>query len=422
MTSMKRISRIFTLAAICAALFTSCKDHTFEYPGNEGTLSLGAFSLECSQEVEAVTKASAAEGTYAIFVNDEEGNQVLATTYAEVKSNNNSIKLKAGNYTLTARSTQEEVPVAEFNKPVYGASTDFSITAGKTTEIGTLTCTLLQCKVTVSYDDAFLASVTGAGAAEVEVTAGAPLSYAMTYGGSVSYDQREGYFAVNNGDNTTMKVTFRGSIDNKNQKMTAVFKNIKARQWRHIKFVKKIDAQGNATFYLTIDGYIDDEELTVNLNVESEEIIGSDPKAPIGDGGILLEFAPDCTMFSDLSSIVVPSMSTRMDLRLVATVPGGVKKFSVKIASTSEAFIKSVESAGGTTLDLIHPSEESAVVFQIVPFPHGEELLGQTSISFDLSNAQEAILAFPGTHTFTMTITDNNGCRKDCAVAMIVNE
>ena len=92
----------------------------------------------------------------------------------------------------------------------------------------------------------------------------------------------------------------------------------------------------------------------------------------------------------------------------------------MQMASTSESFISAVALAGGTTLDLINPKEEQGIVFQIVPFPHGSSLSGQTSLLFDLSAAQGPINAFPGRHTFTMEVTDMKGCRASIPVTLVV--
>ena len=43
-----------------------------------------------------------------------------------------------------------------------------------------------------------------------------------------------------------------------------------------------------------------------------------------------------------------------------------------------------------------------------------------TEVAFDLSAAQAAITAYPGTHTFVMTIVDKAYCTKKVPVAMIV--
>ena len=101
-------------------------------------------------------------------------------------------------------------------------------------------------------------------------------------------------------------------------------------------------------------------------------------------------------------------------------MPNGVAKFTVDIASTSSSFVNAVEAAQATHIDLIHPIPANDIIFQVVPFPHGEELLGQTNIAFDMSAAQEAIINYPGTHTFTMNVTDTQGCKKSISIVMVV--
>jgi hypothetical protein len=312
------------------------------------------------------------------------------------------------------------VPVAAFEQPVYGVSHPFTIVAGEVTEIEEpLVCTLLQCKVTVAYNDDFLAAVTGAGKTTVTVTTGSPLEYALN--ADTTYDQSAGYFAV--GENATMTVVFNGSIDGKTAKMTKAFTNIVAKQWRQIKFIAKKNEQGDATFDIVINDLVDDDTLNSNVSGE-EDILGDDPDAPKGDGGITL--LPDheggCDAdITDLTAIQIKPTNQPMSIKLKATVPGGVLKFTVDIESTSSAFTTAVNAATDKGhLDLISPSAANAIIFDVVPFPHGSELLGETVIPFDLSAAQEPISKYPGTHTFKMTVVDNNFCKKEIIVKMVV--
>lgn len=412
---MKKI--IFYAAAAAALLLNACSKGP-ELKSEMGYLSFADFNITCDDEV--VTKAvSPASGNYSVLVYDMEGNLVEKTTYAAVKANDNKLGIPAGEYTLVARSSEDEVPVAEFEQPVYGATTTFSIAAGETTTIGQLTCTLLQCKVTVAYSDEFLQTVTGAGSTKVSIKSGFPLEYALNADGS--YEQSAGYFAV---DGSTMEVVFSGSINGKTSKMTKAFTGITARQWRQVKFVQKKNEQGEATFEIVINDLVDDETLNNNIS-SAEDILGEDPEAPKGDGGIDLAFdyAAGCdAQLTDLTAMqIVPLSERHMSIKLRATVPDGVKKFSVGITSTSTPFTLAVEAADATNLDLINPSETNAVIFQVVPFPHGAELVGQTDIAFDLSAAQEAIINYPGVHTFTMKIVDQNNCTKSIPVVMLVD-
>lgn len=411
---MKRTASI--IAAFAAlVLAASCQKTPFNSK-EQGILSFGDFSLSIDEELQ--TRAVAAGGNYVIIIRDSNGDEYVRKTYTEVKNNDDKISLPAGNYTLEARSSSDEVPVAAFEQPVYGTTKSFVIEAGQTTLLGELVCTLVQCKVSVAYSDEFLAAVTGAGSTKVTVTAGYPLEYALSADGS--YDQSAGYFAVNG---STMEVVFSGNIDGKSQKMTKSFTGIAPRQWRQIKFVQKKNEEGNATFDIVIQDLISDEPLNNDLSA-SEDVLGEDPDAPKGDGGITLlpDYEAGCDPeITDLTNILIVPVSERdMNIKFKATVPGGVKKFTVSITSTNSNFVNALVAADATNLDLINPTEANDVIFTVVPFPHGQELLGMTSIDFDLSAAQDAIIAYPGTHNFLMKITDQNLCSKEIPVTMVV--
>ena len=412
---MKRIF-ILMLSAVAMLFAASCQKTAVNTPKGDGYLSFSEFTLGLDEEVD--TKATAAGGGYSVIILDAEGKEVMRKSYAEVKNNNDKISLTAGQYTLVARSSYEEVPVAEFETPVYAVEKPFSITAGETTVIGELVCTLAQCKVTVSYSDEFLASVTGPGSTKVTVTAGYPLEFALAADGS--YDRSAGYFAVNG---STMEVVFSGSVGGKSQKMTKTFTGISAKQWRQIKFINKKNEQGDAVFDIVIQDLISDSILNDNLLAE-ETIIGDDPDAPKGDGGITLaldyEAGCDPEITDLLNMQIVPVATREMSIKLRATVPSGVKKFTVDISTTNQGFATAVAAADATHLDLINPSADNMIIFDVVPFPHGAELVGQTDIPFDLSAAQSAIVSYKGVHTFTMTIVDMEGCRNQIPVVMVV--
>ena len=414
---------IIAIASAAIALLASCQKTPIASEKGFGYLSFSEFSLGLDEELD--TKASPAGGNYSITILDAEGVQVVRKTYDEVKNNVNKISVPAGSYTLVASSSSDEIPVAAFEQPVYGVSKGFSIEAGMTTSIGELTCTLQQCKVTVSYSDDFLKMVTGNCKATVEVTAGAPLDYDLTVSenGTKTYDQNAGYFAVPE-DTRTMVVTFKGEVNGKVVSIAPkVFSNIAAKQWRQVKFIPKVDEEGNVTFDILIQDLISDSVLNNGVDAD-EDIIAEDPEAPKGDGGITLmpDYEAGCDAeITDLENILIVPVSTRdMAMRFRATVPNGVKKFTVNIDSDSGAFLNAVDAANARQLDLINPLTENAIIFDVVPFPHGAELLGQTDIAFNLDAAQDAITIYHGRHTFKMIIVDQTGCKKEIPVVMVV--
>ena len=406
---------IISAIALTLVLFASCQKTPINNVQENGYLSFGDFSLDLDETV--ITKSPVpASGTYTITILDSEENVVLTKPYSEVKNNDDKITLPAGNYTLVAAS-EDTVPEAAFERPVYGTSKTFSITAGQVTNIGQLVCELLQCKVTVEYSDEFLAAVTGAGSTTVTLKAGHPLVFNLN--ADKSYDKSAGYFAV---EGTTMEVVFQGVLNGSNQKMKTAIKGIAPKQWRQIKFVQKKNEQGDATFDIEINDLISDEELT-NVTTPAEDVLDTyDPEAPKGDGGITLLPYGDCDpSITDLSNLYIKNPATDpMIIKLMATVPAGVKKFNVSITTDNNEFKSAIDAADAAELDLINPSAKNQVIFIAVPFPHGEELLNQTEVLFDLTAAQSAIYDYPGTHTFSMNILDNNGCRNTIPVVMKV--
>lgn len=412
------MKRNIILTAISAALMlvASCQKTPVNQQKGNGYLSFGEFTLGLDEEL--ITKASPASGNYTIFIKNIDGDVIMQKSYSEVKNNGNKLSIPAGDYTLVARSVEAEVQIAAFEQPVYGVSKPFSIVAGMTTSIGELTCTLLQCKVTVSYSDEFLASVTGPGSTKVELTAGHPLEFALDADGT--YDQSAGYFAVNG---NTMTVSFKGSIDGKNMTMNKTFAGIEPKQWRQIRFVPKKNEQGNATFDVEINDLISDAILNNGVDVE-EEIIGEDPEAPKGDGGIAIAFdyQNGCDAeLTDLQNIkIVPVSERDMSIKLKATIPGGIRKFTVDIESDGTTFNNALAAVDAFHIDLINPAAAHDIIFKVVPFPHGPELVGQTEVEFDLSNAQDEIISHKGTHKFMMTVVDLQGCKNVIPVTMVV--
>ena len=407
---------IIAIASAAMVLFASCQKTPISAEKGFGYLSFSEFTLGLDETVE--TKATAASGNYTITIIDADGNEVMRKTYDEVKNNDNKLSIAAGSYTLVASSSSDEVPVAAFEQPVYGVSKEFTIEAGMTTPIGELVCTLQQCKVTVSYSDDFLKMVTGQCSTKVTVDPEMPLEYVLN--ADKTYEQSAGYFEVTG---NTMTVVFKGDIDGGSKSMTKVFSNIAPKQWRQIKFIPKVDEEGNATFDIVIQDLISDATLN-NAVDPKEEIIGEDPDAPKGDGGITL--APDyengCDEeITDLENILIVPVATRdMAIRFRATVPNGVKKFNVLIDSDNDSFLSAVDAANARELDLINPLPDNDIIFQVVPFPHGQELVGQTDIAFNLDSAQDAITIYSGRHTFKMIIVDQTGCKNEIPVVMVV--
>ena len=441
------MKRFFTVMMLALA-FASCDKDRFEYnTGDEqefGTLSFAGLSIGVSEDVEYLgTRAgdttTEADGSYKIIITHSDGTVYFDKTYEEAK-NTDGISLPATkdgeSYTLVARTTSADVPAAGWDTPVYGATVNnITITAGQESVLDDIVCTLLQHKVTVDYNDDFKKMVRGNCTTTATYNSNSALSFALNYdeqSGRVTREERAGYFNVVEGG-TTLEVTFSGKMDlegdgnAKTYRMTKAFTDVKAKSWRHITFIKKIDEEGNATFDIMINDYAEDAPIEEGVD-GVESVLGSDPNQPQGDGGIELVSTCDFDITKD---VIIPNVVeegvVNMLLTMQANVPNGVKKFSVAISSTSPGFTAALdvvaeydEAAGGHVVDLVSPTEKNMGIFDIVPFPHGAELNGATEILFNLSAAQIPILAFPGTHSFVMTVIDAKGCKKDTTIKMVV--
>lgn len=439
------MKRIFTVL-ILALAFASCEKDKYEYQTDgdkgHGTLSFANLSIGVDEEVEYLgTRATEANGNYKITITHSDGTVHFDKTYDDAK-NAGGISLPATKdgetYTLVARNITGDVPAAAWEEPVYGATVEgITITAGEEKALGDITCSLLQHKVTVDYNDDFKSMVRGNCTTTVTYNndSGSSLAYALNYDettGRVTREERAGYFNVITGG-TTLEVTFSGKMDlegngnTKTYRMTKAFTDVKAKSWRHITFIKKIDEEGNATFDIQINDYAEDAPIEEVID-GTESTLGEDPNKPQGDGGIELVSTCDFDITKD---ITIPNVEqegvVNMVLTMTANVPNGVKKFTVTIKSTSTPFTNALnvvseydEKAGGHLVDLVYPTEKNLGIFDIVPFPHGEELIGKTTVDFDLSAAQTSLLAFPGTHTFIMTVVDAKGCTKDVTINMYV--
>lgn len=412
---------ILSLAALIA-LASCAQRQEISKAGIPGTLSFAGCNLSVDEDVETKSVMPAG-GNYTVIINDQSGeNEPVVTNYKAIKDNDNKISLPEGKYTVIARS-EEDVPAATFEQPVYGAQKEVTIVSGETTEIGEMICKLLQVKVTVDYSEEFLAMVTGNCTTTVSVSPTDPLVYNVSYtGGAANYDHSAGYFAVNNGSNTTMEIVFKGSVNGSNGTQNITISNIKPCTWHQIKFVKKASEDGSADFSIVIEDLVEDIELNSNV-LAAETVIGDDPDAPKGDGGIKLE----STCSYDITQpIIVPGNDDGpFVLTMKAIVPNGVLKFSVDITSDNPNFVGSVKMINNdsATLDLVNPSAGAIEVFTtILPFPYGEAVAGKTEIDFNLSDAQTPINGFTGSHSFVMNVMDKTGCKKSIPITMVVPE
>lgn len=407
--------KLFKFLSVCALALSiglvSCERDKIGYGDKEnatGTLSFMQFDIETSTEIDIISRAAtSATYNYVIRIFDANGDQVGDDyIYGQMPE---SIVLNTGTYSMSVQS-QSNIPAAEFEAPVYGATVNnIVIEEDQTTNVGVITCKLINIKVSVAYNEAMQAVMGDDCQAIVEIGNGA-LTFAKG-------ESQCGYFAAPEVSNA-MTVKFSGTVDGNYATMTRAFTDVKAGQWRKINFIMTVNEEGDATFDVVVEDWCDEKELSNNVDV-SEEVIGPDPDAGEGE-----EENPDAPKViykggSVPSSAIV--ITDGMQLGFTISAPKGIAGLSVDIASDNADFNNDVLSMGISPIDLVNPSEAQISICNMFGLPYGESLVGQTETAFDLSGAVTPLLGFPGTHSFTLTITDAEGNTTSTTIKMKVN-
>ena len=407
--------KIFKLLSVCALVLSlglvSCERDKIGYGDKEnatGTLSFMQFDVETSTEIDIISRAAtSATYNYVIRIFDANGDQVGDDyIYGQMPE---SIVLTTGTYSMSVQS-QSNIPAAEFEAPVYGATVNnIVIEEDQTTDVGVITCRLINIKVSVAYNEAMQAVMGDDCQAIVEIGNGA-LTFAKG-------ESQCGYFAAPEVSNA-MTVKFSGTVDGNYATMTRAFTDVKAGQWRKINFIMTVNEEGDATFDVVVEDWCDEKELANNVDV-SEEVIGPDPDAGEGE-----EQNPDApkVIYKGGSVPTAPIVITDgMQLGFTISAPKGIAGLSVDIASDNADFKNDVLSMGISPIDLVNPSEAQISICNMFGLPYGSNLVGKTETAFDLSGAVTPLMGFPGTHSFTLKITDTEGNTTSTTIKMKVN-
>lgn len=408
---MKLFKFISTVALVLSIGLVGCERDKIGYgdkDGAKGTLSFMKFDVETSTDIEIIGRAAtSATYNYVIRIFDANGDQVGADyIYGQMPE---SIVLTTGTYSMTVQS-QAQIPAAEFEAPVYGAAVNnIVIEEDQTTDLGVITCKLINIKVSVGYNEAMAAVLGDDANVVVEIGNGA-LNFAKG-------ESQCGYFAAPEVSNA-MTVKFAGTVDGNYATMTRAFTDVKAGQWRKVTFILVANEEGNVTFDVLVEDWCDEKELANNVEV-SEEVIGPDP-----DAGQDEEENPDApkVIYKGGSVPATPIVITDgMELGFTISAPKGIAGLSVDIASTNADFNNDVLSAGISPIDLVNPSAAQISICDMFGLSYGSNLVGQTEVAFNLTGAVTPLLGFPGTHSFTLTITDAEGNTTSTTIKMKVN-
>lgn len=401
------------LMALATIMAVSCENglptDNYDQSANKGYLSLSALSVELVTDHKPVdgdvakTRSAATRAVdindFDCFIYDESGNNVIRTfKYGERPTQ--SIELDGGKYIF--KMISGEIAGAAFESPVYGLSEPFTIVRKQTTTLTDLVCTLQNIQASVSYSADLRAALSDDTTATLTVGSSS-LVYAID-------DSRSGYFKAEKALND-IDVLVKGLYTQEGKEpatfdFTTVIKDVKAGQHSDIQLYIEYSAEGNISIQVTIDGWVVDQSVVFDLaSLISEDVMVDDDDKPTvvlvgGDIDAPVElYASDFDASGNCTKNIVVDIATKSPIASAL----------VEISSTNAAMVASLADYNLTSsFDLCNAGTASASL-RLMGLPVNNQVLGQTSVSYDLTAQMKLLKEYAGTHSFKLTVADEQG-------------
>ena len=386
---------------------------------NTGYLSLSALSVEVVSDHKPVdgelsraeaTRADVDINTFDCTIYDESGvNVIKSFKYGERPQE--AIELEAGKYLL--KMISGEIPGAAFENPVYGLTEPFTIVRKQTTTLDNLVCTLQNIQASVSYSTDLRAALSDDTTATLTVG-----NSSLVFGVD---ETRSGYFKAEKSLND-IDVLVKGMYTQEGKAPAAfefntTIKNVKAGQYSDIQLYIEYSGEGNISISVTIDGWVVDQSVVYDLaQLVSENVMVDDSDKPtitLVDGDIDSAVTLAQTDFDQsgncTKSIVVD---------IAAKSP--ITALTVDITSTNPAMTSSLAEYGLTSSIDMCNAGAAASALKLMGLAVNNQVLGQTAVSYDITAQMKLLKEYIGTHSFTVTVTDEQGGNTEKTLAITI--
>ena len=414
----------------------SCDDKWTPPTTEEGSVDLTSLSVNMS-DAEKVSSAVVSRATvdlsdYIVTVTDRTGAQPAKTyTYGAMPE---VLTLPVGDYTLSVKS--HEVQKAEWERPLYEGTKDFSITQGKISQIGVVTCAFASLKVTVDFSDDLLAVLGD----DVKVTIIANDEGLIDF---TPGETRAAYFAVLEGSNT-MVAHFEGTVDGTYTSEDPPCTNVEAGVYQKVSYRSKqgpdIPEQtgGVNPGGITLDTEVIAVDIDGNVQVgedvldpsdrpgqeESKEPV--DPIDPVDPVDPEEPKATECKVSEASTNLKLDEVNTARegfgDAIVTIKSENGIKNLIVTIDTDQLGFEAALADLFlDKPFDLAYPGEAEANLVAL-NLPVGHQVIDQTSVDFNITDFVPMLLAFPGNHNFILSVTDNQGICETMTLRFIAKE
>lgn len=402
-------TKILAMLAFVAATMASCSEDW--KPAVDGSVSFASMGIEVSSTMDVVnSRAEYDLSSFLIKIYNNQNQVVNQWTYATMPE---IFSLEPGDYRVEVQS--HEVQKAEWSRPYFLGTKEFTIEANKVTEIGVISCKFASLKVSVVFTDALRAEM----ADDVKVEISANDEGKLTF---TPAETRAGFFAVIEGS-TTLTAVFTGTVKGYRENIIKTYTDIAAGQHRIITF----DLKDNPTTPPEETGNIDPGEgINVDVSVTDSAINGGVDVSEDNESGTRPgdenfddpdpEPGPDEpepgeeTITFEAAQLSFDTPNTPVDgmngvVDIYAT--DGVAHLIVNIASTNADFFGIInDDFGIATFDLAYPGDKVDALISL-GLATGSAVIDQTHVPFDITQFIPLLKNYPGTHNFTITVTDN---------------
>lgn len=433
---MKNIFLIcLTLMAVLFT-FSACHSEKMETGATDvtGQLSLASMKMEVDLKVDTVaypqSRAGVDVSNFLLTIKNSQGEQVEQYTYSEMPE---IISLPVGTYTVVASSA--EAATNGFDVPFYTGSTEqFTIKENELTEVSALTCRLANVMISVEYDE------------ELRKLMGEDVVTNVKIGDNSldipSSETRKAYL-IAPASAGSMDITLKGTIDGESVTEVKRVDNVQAGQYNIIKYVlNSVDdgtnsnVGGNLNIAINIDSSMTSSDETVGVNPGEEPGIddfptdgGEEPGDGDGDsdgdgeGGITSDINITGKKLGDSSFDIDQTQTITGATTLIVGIeaPAGIQNLKVKITSAGNDDFNGIGEGLGE-FDLAHSdsmTENAQAMIPVLGLPIDDAVLNQTNLDFNISKFTSMLSGFKGTHTFKITVTDNQG--KTESKSLVIN-
>lgn len=422
---MKNIFLICFTLMVVLFTFSACHSEKMETGATDvtGQLSLASMKMEVDLKVDTVypqSRAGVDVSNFLLTIKNSQGEQVEQYTYSEMPE---IISLPVGTYTVVASSA--EAATNGFDIPFYTGSTEqFTIKENELTEVSALTCRLANVMISVEYDE------------ELRKLMGEDVVTTVKIGDNSldipSSETRKAYL-IAPASAGSMDITLKGTIDGESVTEVKRVDNVQAGQYNIIKYVlNSVDdgtnsnGGGNLNIAINIDSSMTSSDETVGVNPGEEPGIddfptdgGEEPGDGDGDsdgdgeGGITSDISITGKELGGKPFNIDQTQTITGATTLIVGIeaPAGIQNLKVAISSTDEEF-----SAIGASLgefDLAHSKNMNETAQGMIPslgLPIDDKVLNKEYLDFNISSFTSLLGGFyDATHTFKITVTDNNG-------------